>query len=193
MITLEKVDKLREYANVGYEDAKFALEAAEGDLLEAVIYLEKQGKIKRPENNGTFISENLQQKKNEQYSGQYRETREEDYTVKNQFERFWEWCCKIIHKGNTNYFVFGRKSGTETMIPVTIMVIGICFFFWIIVPLLVIGLFFGFRYKFSGPDLGKDNINEMMDSVSDTADNIKRTVVEEYKKTDTNQHDREQI
>ena len=36
---LEKVEKLRERANVSYEDAKEALEASEWDLLDAMVYL----------------------------------------------------------------------------------------------------------------------------------------------------------
>ena len=42
MTEFEKVEKLRERANVSYEEAKEALLASEGDLLDAMIYLEKQ-------------------------------------------------------------------------------------------------------------------------------------------------------
>jgi len=40
-VTLEKVDMVRERTGVGYEKAKQALEACEGDVLEALIYIEK--------------------------------------------------------------------------------------------------------------------------------------------------------
>ena len=40
-ITLEKVDMIRERTSVSYEKAKQALEACEGDVLEALIYIEK--------------------------------------------------------------------------------------------------------------------------------------------------------
>ena len=40
-ITLEKVDMVRERTGVTYEKAKQALEASEGDVLEALIYIEK--------------------------------------------------------------------------------------------------------------------------------------------------------
>ena len=46
---MQMVEKLREYANVTYEEAKAALDEANGDLLEAVILLERQGKTKQPE------------------------------------------------------------------------------------------------------------------------------------------------
>jgi len=44
-ITIEKVDKLVERADVSYEVAKEALESANGDLLDAVIFLEREGKL----------------------------------------------------------------------------------------------------------------------------------------------------
>lgn len=45
-VTLEQIDLLRKRANVSYEDAKEALEKFEGDLVEALVYLEKENKIK---------------------------------------------------------------------------------------------------------------------------------------------------
>lgn len=47
-ITLEKIDLLRERANVSYQDAKEALEQCNNDLVEALVYLEKEMKL-RPE------------------------------------------------------------------------------------------------------------------------------------------------
>ena len=48
-ITLEQVERLREKANVSYGQAKAALEYSGGNLLDALIYLEEQGVIPRPE------------------------------------------------------------------------------------------------------------------------------------------------
>ena len=45
MVDFEKVEKLVQKANVSYEDAKNALEAANGDMLDAIIALEKAGKV----------------------------------------------------------------------------------------------------------------------------------------------------
>ena len=44
-ITLEQIDLVMERAQVSYTEAKEALEATNGDLLEALLYLEKQGKV----------------------------------------------------------------------------------------------------------------------------------------------------
>ena len=49
MDNFEKVERLVQKANVSYEDAKKALEEANGDLLDAMIILERQGKVRKPE------------------------------------------------------------------------------------------------------------------------------------------------
>ena len=45
-VTLEQVEQLRARDEVSYEDAKRALEACDGDLLDALILLEQRGKIR---------------------------------------------------------------------------------------------------------------------------------------------------
>ena len=42
-ITLEQVERLRSLADVSYADAKAALEAADGELLDALIWLDQEG------------------------------------------------------------------------------------------------------------------------------------------------------
>ena len=49
MDQMEKVDRLRERANVTYEEAKAALEANNWDLLDAMVALEKEGKTIPPQ------------------------------------------------------------------------------------------------------------------------------------------------
>lgn len=44
-IDLERIDMLRERAEVSYKDARAALEACDGDILEALIWLEENGNV----------------------------------------------------------------------------------------------------------------------------------------------------
>ena len=55
-ITLEQVDVVRERCNVSYAQAKEALEACNGDVLEAIIYIEQNQK-KENENSETKENE----------------------------------------------------------------------------------------------------------------------------------------
>jgi len=45
-ISLELIEKLKEKAHISYAEAKETLEKCNGDLLEALLYLEKEDKIK---------------------------------------------------------------------------------------------------------------------------------------------------
>lgn len=55
-ITLEKVDMIRKRTGVSYEKAKQALEVSEGDVLEALIYIEKTEGISNSEKDSDFGS-----------------------------------------------------------------------------------------------------------------------------------------
>ena len=45
-ITIEQIDAVKARANVGYKEAKEVLEKFDGDVVEAILYLEEQSKIK---------------------------------------------------------------------------------------------------------------------------------------------------
>lgn len=55
MSNLNLIDELRKRANVSYEDAKEALEKCNDDLVEALIYLEKQNKVKEEKPSESII------------------------------------------------------------------------------------------------------------------------------------------
>ena len=46
MEDIKLIEKLRDKANISYEEAKEVLEKNNWDILDAIIYLEKKGKIK---------------------------------------------------------------------------------------------------------------------------------------------------
>lgn len=56
-ITLEQVEMLRERSACTYEDAKLALEQSDGNLLDAMILLERAGLVKQ--NSGFFSTKGL--------------------------------------------------------------------------------------------------------------------------------------
>jgi hypothetical protein len=46
MVSIEQVEKLLQYADVSYEEARDALESCNGSLLDAIVLLERQGKVR---------------------------------------------------------------------------------------------------------------------------------------------------
>ncbi len=148
-------------------------------IIEPII-LERENKIAPPEGGGFYSTKNHQDHVN---SNDINEESNKDKYYNNSrvsfsdlLKKFFNLCKKILEKGNKNNFEVLKNGNVEMTIPVTILAILVLFFFWITVPIIVLGLFLGYRYAFSGPDLGKENINSVMDSVANVAENIKKEV-----------------
>jgi len=180
MVTLEQVEKLREYANVSYEEAKKALEKNEGDILQALIDLEQEGKTKSPKDGGKYIYSAADYEDSEKTEGSEKKKSkakgEEPSAFRDNMNRFFKWLGEIIHKGNINLLVIQKHGENVIKLPVTVVVVLLIVGFWCIIPLLIVGLFFNFRYSFEGPDLGSDKVNRVMDNVSQAAENIKQDI-----------------
>lgn len=178
-VTLEQVEKLCERANISYDEAREMLEATNGDMLEAVIRLEKEGRIKAPGGNGYFNSADPQTGNgsgNHEKVAEGQQNGDEATSFGDSLNSFIRWCGKILHIGNTNSFKV-KKDGKSVMIfPVTVLVLLFIFAFWITIPAMIIGLFFGYRYMFSGPEMKKTQVNRAMDSVAEAADGFKKKV-----------------
>ena len=179
MVTLEQVEKLCERANISYDEAKKALEETNGDILEAIINLEKQNRIKPPKGGGYYSSRNTQQGRedNDPRQNMKEKSKANGGTSFGELVgKFFRWCGKIINKGNINNLEIIKNGAKVMAIPVTVLVLLLLFMFWVTIPLMIIGLFFGYSYRFSGPDLGKENVNRAMDSVAEVAENLKKEV-----------------
>lgn len=173
MVTMEQVEKLREKTGVSYEEAKKVLTETEGDLLEAVILLEREGKVKTPSGGGTYHSKEKaagQGSEGSQHPDSKKKAKsqqkEDSLSFGELVGSFFNWLGKAFHKGNTNNFEVIKDGKNVMRVPLTVLVLLLIFAFWIVIPLLVIGLIVGFRYGFAGPDLEKTQANKAMDTVS---------------------------
>lgn len=173
MATIEQVERLREKANVTYDEAKAALEACNNDLLDAIIYLEKQGKVK---GEGGFYSSASSSKSRSSAEIPTEESEEEKPGFSDLLRRFGRLCMKLVRKGNENILEIYRNGELRTSMPVNVLVLLLIVAFWITIPLLILGLFFGFRYRFNGPDLGRNVVNDPMDSVANAAQELKNSI-----------------
>ena len=165
MTNFEMVETLRQHANVSYEEAKQALEETNWDILEAMVLLEKQGKV-TGNGGGTYTT---RQEPQPEKTGRF----------KSVMARLADTLIRLIRKGNENFLEFHKNGKKQFELNVTVVILLLIFCFWVMAPLLVIGLFTGFRYVFRGPDLGKENINGAMDKASEFAENIKKDVDDE--------------
>jgi hypothetical protein len=182
MATLEQVEKLCTMANISYEEAKAALDASNGDLLEAIIYLERQGKVHAPTGGGYYSSEKIKDAeitsyhKNNWEKHQQHQQQHKDNPFFTFIKGAWDFCKTIVHKGNINSFEVLKGNEIKATIPVTILILMLIFAFWVTIPLTVIGVFFGLRYRFVGPDLKDTGINDAMNNAADAAENLKNSI-----------------
>ncbi|MDR3277859.1 MAG: ubiquitin [Oscillospiraceae bacterium] len=167
MAALEQVEKLRERADVTFEEAKAALDASNGDLLDAMIYLEKQGKVVTPAGGGRYSSESAPPPD----GGNERARRGESF--KDMMKGLGRFLMNLFEKGNSNYLDAMKNGETVLSCPVTVLVVLLVFLFWGIVPLMILSLFFGFRYRFRGAELGREAVNKVMSDASDAVEGLK--------------------
>ncbi len=182
---IEMVEKLRQKANVSYEEAKSALERNNWDLLDAMIELEKQGRI----NGNAATYDTASDDKNEAYQPvNATASAKEKHSGWNNFK---VWCKALFSKIWYNSFVVTSKNDTKVIeAPILILIVLAIFCFWILIPLLVIGLFFGMRYSFAGPDIKAEEVNRAMSKATEVAEGIKEDIknsVEEEKAKSGNQ------
>lgn len=172
MDQLEKVEKLREKTGVTYEEAKKALEESNWDMLDAIVYLESQGKIRGPEMS-SYSTKQGNSTEFERASQSYEDSSSR-MTFGQMADKFLKWCGKIIKKGCENFFEV-RKDGREIInAPVIVLVILLVVAFWVTVPLLIIGMFCGFKYSFRGDMTKTVDINSVCDKAAETCENIKK-------------------
>lgn len=189
MTNLEKVEKLREKADITYEEAKAALESCDWDMLDAILKLEADGKVhpsSSGENSSAKCTASEESESPQQLVESYQSYQEEQ---KKKSSSTWasikHWVKKILRKSCDNRFIVKRHGEQLMEIPVLLLIILLLASVWTILIVLAIGLFFGFSYSFSGPDLGRKNINDAMAKANNVADDIKNEF-----QSDKDEHDK---
>ena len=164
MEKLAMIETLRERADITYEEAKEVLEQANDDLLEAIVILEKQGKIRtdktvhHAEANGTQSGEMENHAINE--DAKAHESVHAGKAIRSAFGF-------VLH---TSFHVKRRGRELFTM-PTWILAILLPAFWGIAIPVLLAALFFECRYSFSGPG-NIEAANEFFDKAGSFADGV---------------------
>ncbi len=168
MDQMEKIETLREKTGCTYTEAKAALEASNGDLLDALCWLEQRGKSMVVGAYSSTAQEPPQEEPKTQKPP-------EEGAFERGFKALWEGIIALIRRGNRNHLIMQDKQGKQAIsLPVTIFVVLLIAAFWVVLPLMVVALFFGCRFSFSGPELGREDLNSAMGKATDFADDIKK-------------------
>lgn len=176
MDNLEKVEKLREKANITYEEARQTLEECDWDLLDAVIALEAKGKIHSDSSQSYTTSQNTDRqetKSPKQVAESYQSYDKNRKSEKGILKTIWDGFVFLIKKGCENTFIVYKGNRRIMEIPVILLILLMLCSLFLALVAMIIGLFCGYRYCFGGPDLGNNTFNDVMDKAGNAADNIK--------------------
>ena len=179
MEMLEKVELVREKCNVSFKEARRALEACGGDVLDAIVMLEQEqaGNVRKPATEqvpapeATYVlPEAPAGAERPAGAGEHRTSR---------FASTWKRFCARVKElwgaGMAMTFVAERHGECLFTLPVAVVVLGLLFWgasLW----LLVIGLFLGCRYRIEGESKAAETVNDAMGKVADAADSIKESI-----------------
>ncbi|MBQ9870524.1 MAG: hypothetical protein IJM27_01205 [Eubacterium sp.] len=183
MNEFEKAEKLRERANVSFEEARDALKACGGDLLDAMVYLERLGHIKPSEettekasacnSNTSKTSACSTSKDTERTSTRYSsQNRANTGCSGNPEEPLGSSVCnvlkRIFQKTIDNELVVSQNGIEKFRVPVLVFILALCIFNFVTVIAMGVSLFFGVTYRFVGKD-DLSQVNRAMSTVGGRA------------------------
>lgn len=124
MEKLEKVEVIREKCGVSYEDAKAALDACDDNVLDAIIWLEKQGKSTKQSASYTTESAAQSDVSPEMEAAQiaYQESSKKSDFSENM-SSLWEKCKELFHKSVETKFIVTRRGEQFMAMPVIIPIV----------------------------------------------------------------------
>ncbi len=145
MNKLELIEKLRERADISYEEADKLLETTQGDLVAALILLEKQGRVNGPQYTNGY-ADNTQGSRNVDPAAQVPKQRRN--VIGHAFRTAGSFLAHTT-------FHIGHDGNDIFMMPTYIFAILMLFFWETIVPVMLVSLLFNVRFYFDGSEKAK--------------------------------------
>ncbi len=187
MENYQKLEQLVNKTGCSYEDAKAALEACGWDMIDAVVSLEREGKVaketaeKKPEKAIEITAEISPAQEADSESSQSSYSNDSASEKKNDTGRsngkpkreFKLW-TRIKRLLMNNRMVILKSNGDKLAdLPILAPIVALLLFFWATLGVAVLAMIFGFRFHFEGEDLGKTNINNTMDKATNYAEKVR--------------------
>lgn len=153
-VTLEQIEMLRQRANVTYAEAKEVLEKCNGDIVEAMIMLEGQAKVREPQSQTHYHGHG---------------------------KSFFSTAKKILKKCNATKFTIRKGDHVIIDIPATILIIVAVAMLPLTLAGLVLALVTGHKFAFVKPDGGGVKFNQAFDKMSNCVTSVSNQVVDAFK------------
>lgn len=159
---MELVEQLRQHAGVSFADAKAALEHTDGDLLEALIWLERQGKIDLAGVGSYHTGPDAPNPRQEN------DQAPPPPPAEGWLSRAW----RVLTENRLECI----REEKRFEIPLAVLIALALFAIYVAVIALILGFCFGWRFRFAGPELGRKSVNDVMDQIDDAAGEVRDQV-----------------
>jgi hypothetical protein len=178
MEEFEKVEELVRVTGVSFEEATNAIRACDGNIVDAMVYLEKLGKINKDAAKKSAPSVEEKCKK-------------ADEKCKKAFEDVKKPAGKFVDFMTKNKLNIKKGDDTFATVPVgAAALLGLAA--PIAVPAAFVSMMCGYEYSFTGDKAGVDKANEVMGKAEAAAEKAKEAVdkaKEEFAKASENAED----
>ena len=161
MEQFEMADKLAEMTGVSYAEAKEALESCSWNMLDALLLLEREGRIPKRSSEYKSAASDRTEETYRQDTDDEALPQPRHLGLKGVLKSIWNFLT-------LNTIVIRNNSGRVILsLPVLLAAIFMLASFWTLLVLVFVSFIFGCQYTFEGPQLGKKVINNAARQVGD--------------------------
>ena len=164
-VTQELVQQLMKHAAVSEADARAALTAADGDLLDALVWLERQGKIDLSGVGSSHSRPDAPPPPSYDCADPAPDAPEPD-APESAPQKLW----RVLTENRLEF----RRGERCFEIPLAVLIALLCFAWYAVALLALLALALGWRCHFAGPQLGRRDVNDAMDRLDDAAETLRR-------------------
>lgn len=157
---LEMVEKLREKANVTYDEARTALELCNWDLLDALLLLESEGRLNEKTTQAAYTTRTQAEPENSK-----------KHRGSNVVGQVLHMLAEVVKKCNSVTLQIKRKGEVRLALPMTAVILLLIFAFWFAVIAAFAAMLFGYRFSVSGLSFD-DSVNSAMEKAGEFVDNV---------------------
>jgi len=168
MDKLEKVERLRQNANVTYEEALAALDACGEDLLDAMVLLEQQGKVKQP-SQSVYSTSYQEQTEYINVPARVAQQKKNAPDLRRSIAKLFGTVFRFVKQTS---FKVTRADHEIFRLPSWLMALLALIFWKIVLPVGLIALIFGFRYSFEGT-ANTDAANSVLTRAGEMAEEVR--------------------
>ncbi len=175
MTRLEMVEKIKDKTGVTYDTARETLEQANWDMLDAIVRLERakmNGEAPQDAPDSQTAEADEEPKKRQP-------RRQSSGEMGDKVATAVRWIGNLIRKGEQSHVEVYRKDEKLLSLSLTSAVLLMLLSWWIPLILVALGLFTGYKFKFSGGAAASRIVNSAAEKASGKAQEFKHRFSED--------------